>query len=65
MPDCRFRSDPSYFFSPLIVGPTAGSVDPDARLSWSSYAEAFYDSSAVTLRYSGTTNAARKLWTVL
>jgi len=52
-PGQGFHGDPSYFFSPLIVGPTAGSLDLGSRLAWSSYAESFYDSSAVTLRYNG------------
>jgi len=45
------ESDPSYFFTPLRVAPTPGSVDFSRRLSWSSYAMAFFDASSVTLMY--------------
>ena len=34
--------DPAYYFTPLVAGPSAKSVDPTARLSWSSFAMSFF-----------------------
>ena len=45
--------DPAYYFTPLVAGPSAKSVDPMARLSWSSFAMSFFDATSVSLDYNG------------
>jgi hypothetical protein len=48
------EADPSFFFTPLRVGPTMpNAMDFSCRRSWSSYSMSFFDSSAVRLRYEG------------
>jgi hypothetical protein len=46
-------TDPSFYFTPLRVGPTAKSLDAARRRAWSQYAMSFFDSSTVRLRYEG------------
>jgi len=48
-----YATDPSFYYTPSVVGPTAGSVDRTSRLSWSSFAMSFFDAKVVVLEYQG------------